>query len=231
MLSLVVRSPCGGIGRRGRLKSCCPWTWEFESPWGYHQVMKRKTDVTETGYGPLIAISLASFLESVISPVPVDPALVGLLVQNPHWRHRLWICVSGASVVGACVSYAIGFFLYEAVGRVIVDFYHLSGAFDSFCVWVQKYGFWVMLLKPFLPLPFKVAAMVFGVAGYNFWLFVVATVVSRPVRFCVVTYLVVRFGMRYRDWILRHLSWLRIGYMVAIIGFLVLLAIAPLGIT
>ena len=188
-------------------------------------MMKHEKDVADdNSYGPLVAISLASFCESVISPVPVDPALVGLLIKNPHWRHRLWISVSLASIVGACVSYAIGYFLFETVGKVIVGFYHFGAVFDDFCLWVHRYGFGVMLLKPFLPLPFKLAAMVFGLVGYHFWLFLLATLISRPIRFCVVTYLVVRFGMRYRDWILKNLSWFRVAYMLAIVGFFVFLA-------
>lgn len=193
-------------------------------PGGTTEMIKREQDDAD-GYGPLIAISFGSFLESIISPVPVDPILVGLLLQRPHWRHHLWICVSLASVLGACVSYAIGYFLFMAVGRAIVDFYHLGGAFDTFALWVNNYGFWCMLLKPFLPLPFKLAAMVFGVAGYNFFLFVVVTVISRPIRFCVVTYLVLRFGLHHREWVLRRIGWIRNIYMAGIIAFLAFFAI------
>lgn len=186
---------------------------------------KNIQSVIKAGQGPLITISIASFFESIISPVPVDPALVGLLVKNPHWKSRLWISVSLASVLGAIVSYYVGCVLYEAVGKPIICFYNLSQGFELFAQWVHEYGFCAMLAKPFLPFPFKFAAMVFGVVEYNFWLFLLATIISRPIRFFVVTCLVLRFGMRYRAWLLRRLSWIRVGYMVAILGFFVLLAV------
>lgn len=79
---ISVSGPCGGIGRRGRLKICYPWMWEFESPRGHHTliVMKKSpslneinTSVVILGAG-LVGALLANFLKKENIPfILIDP--------------------------------------------------------------------------------------------------------------------------------------------------------------
>lgn len=171
-------------------------------------------------YLPVVTVSMASFLESVITPVPVDPLIVSTVLKHPQWKYRVVIWAVLASVLGAMVSYAIGLFAFATVGKKIVAFYHLEGPLEAFSLWVKKYGFYAMLAKPIIPLPFKFAAMVFGVVEYNFWLFVLASLISRPVRFVVIVSLALKFGMRYREQLLKHVKWLHLLYLLLVVIFL-----------
>lgn len=174
--------------------------------------------------GEIVSIGVASFFESVFSPIPVDPVLVMLVLKYPDYKHHLWIVVSGASILGAIVGYHIGYYFFPLLGQPIIDFYKLQSSFDLFSGYVHKYGFWAMMLKPFLPVPFKLAVIVYGAVKFNFWIFLLVTTISRPIRFCLVTYLVVRYGMRYREWVAKYVHWLKAFYVVMIIGFMVAVA-------
>ncbi len=156
--------------------------------------------------------------------MPVDPALMILLIKKPEWKHHLWIVVSLTSVCGGIVGYVLGAVFFSVLAQPIIEFYCLNTSFDAFANLVHEYGFYAMLLKPFLPFPFKLAVMVYGFTGYNFWLFLLATLVSRPLRFCFVSFLMVKFGMRYRDWLLKHVWLIKLLYVVFISGFMVFLA-------
>ena len=71
----------------------------------------------------LPALALVSFLESSIFPIPPDAMLVPMVLAD---RDRAWMIAAVstvASVVGGIPGYAIGYFLFEAVGRPILDFY------------------------------------------------------------------------------------------------------------
>src|SRR3546814_5792787 len=60
-----------------------------------------------------------------------------------------------ASVLGALLGYAIGFFLFDTVGKAILNAYGLLHQFDEFAGRFNEQGWIIVMLAGFTPLPFK----------------------------------------------------------------------------
>ncbi|MBX9729036.1 MAG: DedA family protein, partial [Sphingopyxis sp.] len=86
-----------------------------------------------------------SFIESSFFPIPPDALLAPMCLARPDraWRYAL-ICTV-ASVLGALLGYAIGFFLFETVGKAILDIYGAGDEFESFKQSFNEQG-WVIVL-------------------------------------------------------------------------------------
>src|SRR3546814_11394392 len=67
-----------------------------------------------------------------------------------------------ASVLGALLGYAIGFFLFDTVGKAIPNAYGLLHQFDEFGGRFNEQGWIIVMLAGFRPSPFKVITLAAG---------------------------------------------------------------------
>lgn len=127
----------------------------------------------------------ASFLESFISPIPPDLLLVPMTIGQPK---RAWwyafLCTS-ASVIGGVIGYGIGYFLFATVGAWILEVYGLEASFHTFQGFVAKWGFVGIVLKGLTPIPYKFVTITCGVAQFDFFEFLLASTLSRGMRFYI----------------------------------------------
>jgi membrane protein YqaA with SNARE-associated domain len=162
-----------------------------------------------------------SFAESSFFPFPPDVLLIPMVLAN---RERAWLLAAWCtitSVLGGVLGYAIGYFLYDTLGLWIIGLYGGYGALDTFRAAYNEYGAWIILLKGITPIPYKVVTIASGFAGYNFGLFVLLSVITRGIRFYVVTFLLVRYGEPIRTFIERRLELATTVLLVVVIGGLV----------
>ncbi len=168
-------------------------------------------------------LAAVSFAESSFFPIPPDVMLIPMcLAARARAFYYAAVC-SGASVLGGLLGYAIGYFLYEAVGRPIVEFYGLERSFATFQSTFAIWGLWIILIKGLTPIPYKIVTIASGVAAFDLPVFIVASVVTRGVRFFGEAALLWRFGPPIRAFIERRLTILGWIFLVGLIGgFLVL---------
>src|SRR4026208_931840 len=80
----------------------------------------------------LWSLAAVSFAESSVFPIPPDAMLIPMVLAH---RDRAWamaaVCTV-ASVLGGILGYIIGYFLFEAIGRPILDFYGFQDEFQRF---------------------------------------------------------------------------------------------------
>lgn len=135
-----------------------------------------------------------SFLESSISPIPPDPLIIPMIISKPHkaWFHA-FNCTS-ASVLGGILGYSIGYFTFEKWGIPILEFYGMMDNYEAFKELFHTYGFWAIVIKAFLPIPFKLATIASGAVSFPFVSFVVSSTISRGVRFYLEAALVKYYG-------------------------------------
>lgn len=164
------------------------------------------------------ALALVSFVESSFFPVPPDAVLLPMAVAR---RERAWwyatVCTA-ASVLGGAAGYAIGYFLWEAIGQAIVDFYGYAEKFEQFKGLYEAWGFWIVAGAGFTPFPYKVITIASGVAELSFTTFMIASVVSRGARFFLIAGLMWWFGPPIRAFIERNLAWLATLFFVLVMG-------------
>jgi membrane protein YqaA with SNARE-associated domain len=166
----------------------------------------------------LRALALVSFAESSIFPIPPDAMLIPMVLAH---RDRAWtfaaVCTV-ASVVGGIFGYAIGYFLFEAIGRAIVDFYGLQGDFARFTAAYNDWGLWIILIKGLTPIPYKIVTIASGVAHFNPVVFILASIATRGARFFLVAALLRRFGPPIRTFVERNLTMVATSALLLIVG-------------
>ena len=147
-----------------------------------------------------------SFMESSFFHIPPDALLAPMCVAKPERAFRYALVCTIASVLGALLGYAIGFFLFETVGRAILDFYGLADQFGEFSKKFNEQGWLIVLLAGFTPLPFKVITIAAGTTHMALYILVGASIVSRAARFFLVAALLWKFGPPMKKWIEDHFA-------------------------
>ena len=168
------------------------------------------------------ALAGVSFAESSVFPIPPDIMLVPMVLAKP--RKAFWIATicTIASVLGGALGYYIGHELYELVGRPIIEFYHQTEKFNGLRNEYNKWGAWIVFVAGITPIPYKVFTIASGAANLDFWIFVLASIVSRGLRFFGISLILYVFGDAMRVFIEKHLNkllllslaFLFVGYLV-----------------
>ena len=168
-------------------------------------------------------LAVISFAESSFFPIPPDPLLLLMGLAQPANALRYALVCTVASVLGGIAGYFIGYGLYEQLALPLIRFYNYEEAVDRFRGMFQEWGFWIIMIKGLLPIPYKVVTIISGAASYNFPLFVLASVVTRGARFFLIAVLLRRYGVSIRDFIERRLTFVTTVAGVGIVlGFVAL---------
>lgn len=164
------------------------------------------------------ALGGVSFIESSFFPIPPDTILIPMvLAERRRWFRYAVICTV-ASVLGALLGYAIGAWLFEAVGRPILAFYGKEDSFGQVAAWYNEWGGWGVLFAAVTPFPYKVLTIFSGATGLDLMTFVVVSIIGRGLRFFFVAWLLYRIGEPIRLFIEKHLGLLFTLFMVLLIG-------------
>lgn len=165
------------------------------------------------------ALGGVSFIESSVFPIPPDVVLIPMvLAERTKWLRYAVICTV-ASVLGAFLGYAIGAFLYESIGKPVLEFYGKADSFEQLTAWYNSpWGAWAILFAAVTPFPYKVLTIFSGVTGFNLLAFAAVSLVGRSLRFFMVAYLLGRFGEPIRAFIERHLGLLFTLFLVLLVG-------------
>jgi len=167
------------------------------------------------------ALAGLCFVESSFIPALPEVMLLPMILAERAKAFRYAIICTVSSVLGGILGYAIGFFLFEAIGEPLLRFYGMSGDFEEVAGTYNEYG-WLMVLigGGITPIPYKVITIASGLTQLDFVTFVAASVVARGVRFALPCALLYRFGpqaKRLMDTRLTQVFW---GSLVLIVlGF------------
>lgn len=178
----------------------------------------------DTPYGPT-ALFLLAAAESSFFPVPPDPLLIALCLGATRRSLRFAATATVASVIGGVVGYAIGAGAWHLVGDWF--FAYVPGVSPASFARVQsmydRWDFWAVFLAGLTPIPYKVFTLSSGVFGIDFPVFVLASVLSRGLRFFAVAGLIYRFGKPIALFIDRYFDLLAIAFGVLLVaGFVVI---------
>jgi membrane protein YqaA with SNARE-associated domain len=167
-------------------------------------------------------LTAVSFAESSFFPVPPDIMLLPMSLAQPR---RAWVYASVctlASVAGGLLGYAIGALLYDSVGQWLINVYGLAGKVEAFRESYARWGAIIILAKGLTPIPYKLVTITSGFAGYNIWLFILFSIITRGARFFIEAVVLNRFGDAIRAEIERRLAlWVTLFAIAVIGGFIV----------
>lgn len=164
------------------------------------------------------ALGSVSFIESSFFPIPPDLLLIPMVIAK---REKAWwyafLC-SITSVLGGVLGYFIGAVLFEQIARPILDFYGYMDKFDQFSVIFNEWGWWFVFFAGLTPFPYKVITISAGATGLSMPVFLVASIVSRSLRFFIVAGLLYFFGPVIRDFIEKRLGLVFTVFVVLLLG-------------
>lgn len=163
-------------------------------------------------------LSVVAFAESSIFPIPPDAMLIPMVLAE---RAKAWFFATVStisSVLGGAAGYAIGYFLFELIGRPILGFYGYEEKFASFASQYNDYGAWIVFFAGVTPFPYKVITIASGATALNFWIFMAASVAARGLRFYIVCGLLYWFGPPIRSFIERRLGLVTTLFLVSLVG-------------
>ena len=171
-------------------------------------------------------LGLVSFVESSFFPIPPDVMLVPMVIAKKKAFIKIFIIASLFSVLGGVMGYLIGYFFFD-LGIYVIEFYgyekkvenlKLSMAEGSnFLVWLS-----ILFLAGFTPLPYKVFTITSGMIGFNLLIFIIVSLISGSLRFCIVAYLSYKFGELVTEYMNKHGSkWFSIIGILIVIIFII----------
>ena len=177
------------------------------------------------------ALFFFAMAESSFFPIPPDVLLIALCVGATKKSFRFGaICLVG-SIVGAIIGYYIGYFLwqtpsgeYTALANFFFEHVFSVESFQSVGDLYEKYNFWIVFTAGFTPLPYKLFTISGGLFHINFVMFLLASIVSRGLRFFLIAALIWKFGAPIKKFIDKYFNLLAIVFTVLLIGSFFLVA-------
>ena len=175
----------------------------------------------QTPYGP-IALFVLSFAEASFFPIPPDFMLVAILGSK---QQKKWIYYSaltaGWSVLGGALGYFIGFLLFDSLGQWLINTYNLQDHMVTVKELFDQNAFWAIFISGFTPIPYKIFTISAGFFSINFFTFIVASIISRFLRFFIVGYIMKIFGKEMSKFAFKYFNILTLLFAVGIIVFIV----------
>ena len=174
-------------------------------------------------------LAIVSFVESSFFPIPPDVMVIPMVISKKADFKKIFLITTIFSVLGGMLGYIIGAFFFE-LGANIMNFYGYEDKLynlkesliknDGFYAWLG-----ILFLAGFTPLPYKVFTIASGLIGFNFLIFVLISLISRGLRFFLVSYLSYKFGDLFNEFMDKHGSkWFTIiGILIVIVGLVVYL--------
>ena len=163
-----------------------------------------------------------AFIESSIFPIPPDVLLIPMVLAQRAASWALAALATVASVLGGVLGYAIGWLLFDTVGRPVLAFYGLDHSFADFQLRYNEWGAWIVFIAGVTPFPFKVITIASGVTQLNIVVFIVASILARGLRFFAVAGLLWLFGPPIMSFVEKYLGLVATLFVVLLIGGFVL---------
>ena len=172
-------------------------------------------------------LAIVSFIESSFFPIPPDVMIIPMVISKKNDFIKIFLITTIFSVLGGMLGYLIGAFFFD-FGSQIMSFYGYENKLsnikenlvnsDGFYAWLG-----ILFLAGFTPLPYKVFTIASGLISFNFFIFIFISLVSRGLRFFIVSYLSYKFGNLFTEFMEKHGSkWFTIiGLIIVIIGLLI----------
>ena len=143
-------------------------------------------------------LAIVSFMESSFFPIPPDVMIVPMVMAKKNDYLKIFLIATLFSTFGGVLGYFFGSYFLE-FGMSVVQFYGYEDKVLSLKSDLTKgTGLYIWLatlfLAGFTPLPFKVFTITSGMIGFNLFVFFFICLISRGLRFFIVSYLSFKFG-------------------------------------
>ena len=174
-------------------------------------------------------LGVISFIESSFFPIPPDVMIIPMVIAKKKSYLKIFLIASIFSVLGGIFGYMLGAVFLD-IAMNIIEFYgyekkiinlknNLSQG-EGFLTWLS-----ILFLAGFTPLPYKAFTIASGLIGFNILIFIIVSLISRSLRFFLISYLSYKFGDLFTKFMNKHGSkWFTIlGLLIVLIFIIVFL--------
>ena len=172
-------------------------------------------------------LAIVSFVESSFFPIPPDVMVIPMVISKKNDFIKIFFITTIFSVLGGILGYFLGAFFFD-IGMQIMNFYGYEDKLSNFKNnLINSEGFYawlgILFLAGFTPLPYKVFTIASGLIGFNILIFIFISLISRGLRFFVISYLSYKFGDLFTQFMNKHGSkWFtNIGILIVIFGVMI----------
>ena len=172
-------------------------------------------------------LALVSFIESSFFPIPPDVMVIPMVISKKSDFIKIFLIATIFSVLGGILGYFIGAFFFDIAMQIMSVYGYENKLINLKNNLINTEGFYawlgILFLAGFTPLPYKVFTIASGLIGFNILIFILISLISRGLRFFIVSYLSYKFGDLFTQFMNRHGSkWFTIiGILIVIVVIII----------
>ena len=150
-------------------------------------------------------LASVSFIESSFFPIPPDVMIVPMVISKKDDFIKIFLITTIFSVLGGIFGYLIGY-LFIDLAMYVIEFYNYENKVlklkmdlsqgSGMVIWLGT-----LFLAGFTPLPYKVFTITSGLIGFDMIAFIIISLISRGLRFFLVSFLTFKFGEKFVSFI------------------------------
>lgn len=163
-------------------------------------------------------LAVMSFAESSFFPVPPDVMLAPMVLAKPDKGWSLALLTSVASVLGGVAGYLIGFYAFDLISPFMKE----VGYWDKYLTvkdWFDEWGFWVVFLAGFSPIPYKIFTIGAGAVALSFFPFLIASIIGRSARFFLVAAIIIFGGEKMEHLLKKYIDIIGWTVVALVVGY------------
>ena len=168
-----------------------------------------------------IYVYLISFIESIFFPVPTDIFLIPYVLAKRNEYLKISIYVTAFSVLGGLFAYYIGFFIWNKISPLLTEIYpNFIFKLNHFNEKFYEVGIILIIIGGFSPFPYKITCLGSGIIGINIFQFIIFSLLSRFLRFFLVSYFVFKYGSVTQKIIGKHINFISLILIIIFILYI-----------
>ena len=159
------------------------------------------------------------YIEAIIFTLPQEIFMVPMMLSERSKIFRIAFFSFIGSIIGGITAYYLGLLFFDSVVNPILNLYNYTNNFEFFKAQINEYGFIYVFIGGFTPLPFKIITLSSGALSIPLWIFLIAAILSRSIRFYLIGFLVWKYSDKVINTIDRKLN------LITLILFTIILTI------
>ena len=175
-------------------------------------------------------LGIVSFVESSFFPIPPDVMIIPMVFAKKKEFIKIFLVATIFSVLGGIFGYFLGSFFFDFASEIISIYGYEDKILKIKNDLNEGTGFYawfgILFLAGFTPLPYKVFTIASGLVGFNLLIFIIVSIISRGLRFFIISFLSYKFGHLFTEFMNKHGSkWFTILGVVLVFIFAVVIYI------
>ncbi len=174
-------------------------------------------------------LGVVSFVESSFFPIPPDVMIIPMVIAKKSYL-KIFFIASIFSVLGGIFGYMLGAIFFD-IAMNVIEFYGYENKVtilknslsqgEGFLAWLS-----ILFLAGFTPLPYKAFTITSGLISFNILIFIIVSLISRSLRFFLISYLSYKFGDLFTEFMDKHGSkWFTILGLLLVLIFVIIFLI------